>query len=94
MPSQIVLSWDANNVDHLWQSHHVTPDEVEDVLLGFEGEGGHFLQTRDGGYYAFLGETGDGRLLSIVGEYRDDGLLYIFSARDMNAREKRHYRRR
>lgn len=93
MPSKASLVWNENNINHLWQSHRVTPDEVEDALLGIEGEDPHYLETRDGDYYAFLGQTGGGRLLSMVGEYLDDGCLYVFSARDMNAREKRHYRR-
>ena len=86
------MYWDENNVQHLWQSHRVTPDEVEEALLGIDGEEPHFLQLRDGDYYAFLGQTGGGRLLSMAGEYLDDGRLYIFSARDLNAREKRRYR--
>ncbi|MGH7728357.1 MAG: hypothetical protein ACREM2_06170 [Vulcanimicrobiaceae bacterium] len=70
----------------------MTPDEVEEALLGIEGEDAHYLQTRDGGYHVFLGQTADGRLLAMVGEYRGDGDLYVFAARDMNAREQRRYR--
>ncbi len=92
-PSIILLAWDDNNVDHLWQSHHVTPDEVEEALLGVEGDEPRYVQTRDGDYYALLGQTGGGRLLSMVAEYLDGGRLYVFSARDMNEREKRRYRR-
>jgi uncharacterized DUF497 family protein len=93
MSSSITLAWDDNNVDHLWQSHQVTPDEVEEVLLGIEGQDPQLVQTRDGDYHAFLGQTGGGRMLSMVGEFLDGRQLYVFSARDMNEREKRRYRR-
>jgi uncharacterized DUF497 family protein len=89
----IDLRWDANNIGHLWRSHGVTPDEVEEALLGFDREDPYLLRVRDGDYHAFLGRTGGGRLLSMVGEYLDDGGMYIFSARNMNAREKNRYRR-
>ena len=88
------LYWDDANVEHLWQAHQVTPDEAEEALIGFEGEEPTYLKARDGDYYALLGRTGGGRLLSMVGEYLDDGRLYIFSARDMNEREKRRFRGR
>lgn len=78
---------------HLWGSHRVTPDEVDEALNGVDGEHPRHLKTRDGELYVFLGQTGDGRLLSMVGEYLDDGCLYVFSARDMDAREKRRYRK-
>ena len=32
------LIWDENNVTHLWQSHRVSPEEVEEILLGCPGE--------------------------------------------------------
>lgn len=83
MPRPSHLHWDENNGDHLWQSHGITPDEVSEALLGIEGEIPRYMEARDGDYRVFFGETGDGRLLLMVGEYLD-----------MKAREKRRYRRR
>ena len=93
MPSIRSLVWDDDNIVHLWWSHRVVPDEVEEALCGVEGEDPHYLETRDGAYYVFLGRTGGGRLLAMVGEYTNDGRLYVFSARDMNHREKQRFRR-
>lgn len=90
MPSE-VLAWDENNVEHLWAAHRVTPDDIEDIFYGTTDESPHYTKRRDGDYYVFLGRTGGGRLLSLVGEYLQDGRLYVFGARDMNAREKRNF---
>ncbi len=88
------LAWDESNVEHLWHSHQVTPEEVEEALLGDDGTEADYLMTRDTDYYAFLATSADGRPLSLVGEFLDDGRLYIFSARNMNEAQKRRYRRR
>lgn len=87
------LVWDDNNIEHLWRSHLVMPEEVEEALGGVDGDDPDYLMTRDGDFYAFLGSSADGRLLSLVGEFLDDGRLYVFSARDMDDGQKRRYRR-
>jgi uncharacterized DUF497 family protein len=48
---------------------------------------------RDGKFYAVYGETGDGRLLLIVGEFLIDGRFRPFAARDMELKERRYYRK-
>ncbi len=40
-----------------------------------------------------LGKTDDGRLLLLVYEQRADGVVRVYSAREMTEREKRTYRR-
>ncbi len=87
------LYWDDNNVEHLWQSHQVTPDEVEDIVLGCDGEDPVYRQRRDADYYVIYGETGAGRLLKMAGEFLASGLFRVFAARDMDGAEKRAYRR-
>jgi hypothetical protein len=48
---------------------------------------------RDGGYYAILGETGSGRLLSMAGEKLAETKMRIFHAMDMNDNEKAAFRK-
>ena len=86
------LIWDEANVQHLWQSHQVTPDEVEEMLLGLPGEEPTYRQRRDGDYRIIYGETGGGRLLKVVGEIFRDGFR-VFAARDMDSRERRAFRK-
>ncbi len=62
------LLWNAGEVEHLWKSHGVTPDEVEEAVFGCDGEAAACRILRDGDFYVLFGETGDGRLLKIVAE--------------------------
>ena len=87
------LYWDDNNRDHLWRSHQVTADDVEEMLFGVDGEEAVYRQRRDGEYLVVYGETGSGRLLKLVGEFMDDGRFRVFAAQEMNDREKRAFRR-
>lgn len=87
------LIWDDENLKHLWQSHQVTPDEVEEILLGIPGEEPIYRKRRDGEYLICYGETGGGRLLKIVGELCGERFR-VFAARDMEQVEKRAYRKR
>jgi hypothetical protein len=88
------LYWDENNRDHLWRSHRVTPDEIEEVLFGVDGDDTAYRQLRDGNYLKIYGETASGRLLKMVGEFMEDGRFRVFAAQDMEAKEKRAFRAR
>ena len=88
------LHWDDNNVDHLWRSHAVNPDEVEEIIFGIEDEPPVFLVRRDGDGYVMYGETGSGRLLKMVGELVGTGRFRVFGAMDMDEAERRAYRKR
>lgn len=88
------LFWNETNVDHLWAAHRVTPDEVEEIIFGIDGEPAIYRVSRDGDNYVLFGETGGGRLLLVVGEFVRDRRFRVFAARDMDAAEKRAYRTR
>jgi len=79
---------------HLLASHHVTIDDVEDVLFGVDGEQPDYRHLRDGSNYVVYGETGDGRLLVIALEPIAPGYFRPFAARDMEPKERRAYRNR
>jgi len=87
------LFWNENNVAHLWQSHRVTTDEVEEVVFGIPGEAACYLARRTGEAYEIYGETGGGRLLKLVGHFRDDGSFRVFHAMNMTDVERRRYRK-
>lgn len=87
------LIWDENNVQHLWHSHQVSPEEVFEAVFGPPYEDADITTERDGDYIVIYGATASGRLLKLVGDRVGDGLR-IFSARDMSKREKRAYRSR
>jgi uncharacterized DUF497 family protein len=87
------LYWDENNVQHLLVAHHVTPDEVEEILFGCDGDEPTYRIRKDGDFYIISGETGSGRLLKVVGEILEDKRFRVFAARDMKANELRAYRK-
>jgi uncharacterized DUF497 family protein len=88
------LFWNDDNVDHLWSAHRVTPDEIEEVVFGIDGEPSAYRLLRDGDNYKIFGKTGGGRLLLMVGTFLLDRRFRVFAARDMDDDEKRAYRTR
>jgi uncharacterized DUF497 family protein len=87
------LFWDENNVEHLWQSHQVTPDEIEEIILGLEDDAPRYKCRRDGDAYVIYGETGNGRLLKMVGRFAGKRAFRVFGAIDMDDRERRSFRK-
>jgi len=88
------LFWSHENVEHLWAAHRVTPDDIEEIIFGIDGEPVAYRALRDGDNHKIFGETGGGRLLLVVGTFLRDGRFRVFAARDMDDNEKRAYRRR
>ncbi len=86
------LYWNNNNVQHLFAAHQVTPDEIEEIIFGCDGDGPTYHINKDGDFYVISGQTGGGRLLKIVGEFLEGRRFRVFAARDMKPNEARAYR--
>ena len=82
------FEWDDNNIFHI-ERHEFTPEEVEEVFAGDH----KVRRTRQQRYIA-LGETLDGRLAFIVFRQLSGGQVRVITARDMDAGERRLYRRK
>ena len=82
------LIWPADRVDHIAR-HGIEPEEVEEVFAGDH----KVRRTRQQRYIA-LGETLDGRLAFVVFRRLSGGLVKVITARDMDARERRLFRRK
>jgi hypothetical protein len=82
------FDWDDGNIEHI-QQHDFCPEEVEEV---FASEC-KVRRTRASRYIA-LGETLDGRLAFVVFQRLPKGVIRVITARDMEAREKRLFRRK
>ena len=82
------FDWDDDNVLHI-ERHQFTPDEVEEVFAGNY----KVRRTRQKLYIA-LGETLDGRLAFVVFRRLSGGLIRVVTARDMDDRERRLFRRK
>ena len=82
------FDWDDDNVLHI-ERHEFTPEEVEEVFAGDY----KVRRTRQKLYIA-LGETLDGRLAFVVFRRLIGGLIRVVTARDMEDRERRLFRRK
>src|SRR5437016_414043 len=74
--------------------HHVSPEEIEDILFGHplyrKVQKGH-IPGED--LYATLGQMGAGQYLIILFIYKSTCEALILSARDMDDKERRQYAR-
>ena len=78
----------SGNVVHIAQ-HGVSPEEVEEALLG----GPLVLRGRDGRYLGY-GRTADGRSLFIAFVVKAGGMVRTLTARAMTDRERSLHRRK
>jgi uncharacterized DUF497 family protein len=83
--------WPLEQIDHVAE-HGVTPEEFEEACFGktmvrrIESEG-------ENPVYCILGQTEAGRYLVCIVIRFPDGNAYPVSARPMDAKEKRRYRK-
>ena len=82
------FEWDDGNVLHLALGHGIEPEEAEEVLAVAP----LFRKTKLGHYVAF-GRAFSGRLLVVVFEKKDKGLVRVITGWDMNASERNYYLR-
>jgi uncharacterized DUF497 family protein len=82
------FEWDDDNIFHI-ETHKFTPEEVEEVFAGDH----KVRRARQQRYIAF-GETLDGRLTFVVFRRLSGGLARVITARDMDASERRLFRRK
>jgi uncharacterized DUF497 family protein len=82
------FDWDDDNIFHI-ERHEFSPEEVE------EGFAGNYKvrRTRQKLYIA-LGETLDGRLAFVVFRRLRRGVIRVVTARDMEDKERRLFRRK
>ena len=81
------FEWDENNEDKLLLRHNVSALEAEQCFAN------PHTRRRDGDDLLLLGVTDHGRMLFLVYEQKSDGVVRVYSAREMNDKERRTYRR-
>jgi uncharacterized protein len=82
------FDWDENNILHI-ERHQFTPEEVEEVFAG-----DHKIRRTGQKRYIALGETLEGRLAFVVFRRLSRGLIRVVTARDMEEKERRLFRRK
>lgn len=86
------IIWLQEILDKLAWKHDVTPLEVEEIFdsdphVRFTEQG----QIKGEDVYTAYGQTEAGRYLMVIYIHKKNGDALILSAREMNAKEKRHY---
>jgi uncharacterized DUF497 family protein len=82
------FDWNDDNILHIGR-HEVTTEEVEEVF-----ESRYKLRRARDRLYAAYGETFDGRLLFVVFRRLPAGLIRVVTARDMEEKDRRIFRRK
>jgi uncharacterized DUF497 family protein len=82
------FEWDDDNILHI-ERHEFTPEEVEEVFAG-----DHKVRRTRQKLYIALGETLDGRLAFVVFRRLPRGMVRVITARNMDASERRLFRRK
>jgi uncharacterized DUF497 family protein len=82
------FEWDDDNILHI-DRHEFTPEEVEEVFAG-----DHKVRRTGEKRYVALGETLDGRLAFVVFRRLPGGMVRVITARNMDASERRLFRRK
>lgn len=86
------FEWDAGNALKNWEQHGVSQGEAEQAFFNRPVLIAVAKGTRRERRYAALGQSTDGRLLTVVFTIRGT-LIRVISARDMSRRERRVYGR-
>jgi len=85
--SQIL--WDADSIYHI-AKHNVTPEEIEEAVF----EGNSIVLKAKEKRYIVLSQTISGKYLTIVIAFKLKGRVQIITARDMDEKERKFYKRR
>lgn len=81
------FEWDEHNEDKLLERHNVSALEAEQCF------GNPSTRRREGHALLLFGVTDGGRMLFLVYEQRPNGVVRVYSAREMTSKERRTYRR-
>jgi len=80
------FEWDEHNEEKLLERHDVSAIEVEQCFANPN------TRRRHGDDLLLLGVTDGGRMLFLVYEQKQSGVVRVYSAREMTDRERRTYR--
>lgn len=81
------FEWDEHNEEKLLERHNVSALEAEQCFAN------PHTRRRAGDAMLLLGATDGGRMLFLVYQQKPNGVVRVYSAREMTANERRAYRR-
>jgi uncharacterized DUF497 family protein len=80
------FEWDEHNEDKLLERHDVSALEAEQCFANPN------TRRRHGDDLLLLGVTDGGRMLFLVYQQKPNGVVRVYSAREMTDKERRTYR--
>ena len=80
------FEWDEHNEDKLLVRHNVSALEAEQCFVNPS------TRRRKGDALLLLGVTDGGRMLFLVYQQKPNGVVRVYSAREMTKRERRAFR--
>jgi uncharacterized DUF497 family protein len=81
------FEWDENNEEKLLKRHNVSAYEAEQCFTN------PHTKRRSGGALLMLGKTDGDRMLLLAYQQKANGIVRVYSAREMTEKERRTYRR-
>jgi uncharacterized DUF497 family protein len=81
------FEWDESNEEKLLERHDVSALEAEQCFAN------RHTTRRHGDDLLMLGVTDSGRMLFLVYEQKPNGVVRVYSARNMTRNQRRTYRR-
>jgi uncharacterized DUF497 family protein len=84
------LSWDDEAIEHIWERHHLTIEEVDEAFHDTNA----FIHTGKYRRQAIYGQSDGGRYLTIIVKPISRLAAQLITARDMTDSERQRYKRR
>jgi uncharacterized DUF497 family protein len=82
------FEWDEGNEEKLLVRHNVSVQEAEQCFAN-----PHTIRKGADDAYLLLGKTDEGRMLFLVYQQKHQGVVRIYSGREMTTKERRAFRR-
>lgn len=83
------LVWDKVNESHIWQKHHVSRADVEEVAYGLASE--LYVRGTYNNRYFVTGPKADGTLLVLILAAKGKGTYYPVTAYEPDNKDRREY---
>ncbi|HJT55604.1 MAG TPA: hypothetical protein VJ761_03845 [Ktedonobacteraceae bacterium] len=77
------------NEQHIWEKHHISRTEVEEVCYGSPAN--MLVEVAHDGRYRLIGPRLDGRILVVILSDKGEGKYYPVTAKQTKRQELRRY---
>lgn len=87
---QAELLWDDETIEHIWERHHLTIEEVDEAFHDPKA----LIHTGKYGRQVVYGQTEGGTYLTIIVKFESRQSAWLITARSMIDSERQRYKRR